>query len=48
VTVLGFVEDMAALLRAADALVTATAGLSCIEARLSAPWRLIQSARGVL
>lgn len=35
VTVLGFVEDMAALLRAADALVTATAGLSCIEARLS-------------
>lgn len=35
VTVLGFVEDMAALLRVADALVTATAGLSCIEARLS-------------
>ncbi|HLI58710.1 MAG TPA: glycosyltransferase [Solirubrobacteraceae bacterium] len=34
VTVRGFVERMAPLLRAADALVTATAGLSCLEARL--------------
>ena len=34
VTVLGFVEQMQVLLSAADAFVSATAGLSCVEARM--------------
>jgi processive 1,2-diacylglycerol beta-glucosyltransferase len=34
VTVLGFTDQMPVLLSAADALVTATAGLSCVEARM--------------